>query len=50
MEKGEQSELTEDSIYELAYSFSDNHPEILAAHGCKPEDVQVFYASEQRLR
>ena len=46
VEKGEQSELTEDSIYELAYSFSDNHPEILAAHGCKPEDVQVFYASD----
>ena len=46
VEKGEQSGPTEDSIYELAYSFSDNHPEILAAHGCKPEDVQVFYASD----
>ncbi len=40
------SGLTEESIYELAYSFSDNHPEILAAYGCRPEDVQVFYASD----
>ena len=37
---------TEDRAYELAYSFSDNHPEILAAYGCRPEDVQVFYASD----
>ena len=50
VEKGEQSELTEDSIYELAYSFSDNHRKFWLPMAASRRTCRYFTLPMQRLR